>query len=295
VAFNLVQSETKPTTRALACQIRDLTEVPGERPLKTARLEYLRRELAAGTVVAFIWVVALFNGIRYRINGKHSSHLLADENVVIPAGAKTTLYTYTCETEADLASLWSKYDNKDSVRNNREQLHAHAANSQELANVSQTVLLTAQRAVGIVELGESAYNRASSDKRFETLLAHADFCHWLARLLPLGHKSRIFVSRHGVVDAMYRSWRVNPEKADIFWREMVSGSNPNPNSQSRLLHDHCLAHGAHQGSGATSRSGKPALPWKALASHLVAGWNAWRQGRVVKHFRFTGSIPEVVP
>lgn len=77
--YSINKSEVLDLTYDLAKEFREMEKVPGERPLKSARLKYFEDLINAGTFADPTWSQGICkeDGKTYRLDGQHTSTQLA--------------------------------------------------------------------------------------------------------------------------------------------------------------------------------------------------------------------------
>ena len=96
----------------------------------------------AGQATVFNWAIAVRpDETERRINGQHSSHLLAGMNGDLPGGLMVNLSRYTVEDERDEILLFRQFDPKHSLRSRGDIAGAYQIVEEDL----QMKLLAQQR------------------------------------------------------------------------------------------------------------------------------------------------------
>ena len=117
MAFTLLNSELLSVTSELAIQIAQMPGSATERPLDDKRIDYLKGQVVAGQATVFNWAIAVRpDETERRINGQHSSTLLAGINGDMPSGLMVNLSRYKVEDERDEILLFRQFDPKNSLR-----------------------------------------------------------------------------------------------------------------------------------------------------------------------------------
>src|SRR3954451_17952946 len=92
--FKLITSETKALTPELAQSFKAMLPSPTERAFDPARAKMLSEKAEAGQLISFLWAKAKMGDKEYRVNGQHSSAVLAELNAQFPQGLKVHLDTF---------------------------------------------------------------------------------------------------------------------------------------------------------------------------------------------------------
>lgn len=278
MGWRLVSEEKKSATADLANWLKTLKSVPGERRLSPIRIAYLRNEIAQGRVRAFHWAVARVGADTYRVNGQHSSWVLSELNGSFVG--TVSIETYVCDTIDDAVQLWSTFDAKVSSRSKSDILGAFKASHPQFDSVSRRDLSLIQSACAAGKFGLGYTNRIGEIDKCEALLEHVEFANFAGDLL---HGTEVdHLRRVGVVYGMFCTFQADPEAARAFWRQVIDGTDPNPNAGSRALQRELLRTHPKLGQGAKYRR---SLPWVVMADMCVAAWNAWRSGSEIAHFK----------
>jgi len=133
-------------TRGLATEFASMQSWKGERPLSEARLTHLRAALAAGSFDSPTWARATFKGKEIRMNGQHTSVLIAGtEEKEIPKMLRAVIKEYTVDTQSELGDLFLRFDHPAGVRHPREQLAALVVASNVVKTADRTLTLGAER------------------------------------------------------------------------------------------------------------------------------------------------------
>ena len=87
--------------------LRNLEASRTERVLDPVRVKHLRQKAEAGQLVTFHWSKAKLGSHLLRMNGQHSSNMLAGLNGQFPHSLKVHIDTYEVDTESDLSTALS--------------------------------------------------------------------------------------------------------------------------------------------------------------------------------------------
>lgn len=236
-----ITSELLPLTRELAKRFDEMRPLPGERPKRESRLEYFEDRLRDGGLQSPTWAIALLDGVEYRADGQHTSHLLATcEDQWFPQDQSVTVSTFAIESMDDAVPLFEIFDNPISARSNSDRMGVYLAGLTDLAEVDRTFLGRVARGID--------YSRRDANKD-----GHAQLVTYGARshgLYFLDEDSRRFAlwlyplhaTKHmwmfhkpGIVAEMFADWSLSADLALAFWREVLTESNPDPGDETREL------------------------------------------------------------
>ncbi len=135
--FKLVNSETKPLTPELAERFKAMLPSPTERMFDPARAKMLREKAEARQLIAFNWAVAEVGDKQYRVNGQHSSAVLAELNGQFPQDLKVHIDTYKVDTMEGLPLLFRQFDARKSGRTPMDVSGAYQGLHTDLADVAR--------------------------------------------------------------------------------------------------------------------------------------------------------------
>jgi hypothetical protein len=249
--------ELTPLTPEVAQRFASMTAVPGERPKRSSRLKYFETLLRTGQFTSPNWAQALVEiggGEQiYRVDGQHTSEVLATcDPVMFPQGAVVTVTTYRA-SEADLPALFDMFDNPISARSNTDKMSVYVPKFDELDGIDRGFL--AKAAAGIDYYFREAARDAARDAAREN---PSGAIPWEARMYPKrehglyfeDERSRTFavwlhqwdkakhswlIGKPGIVAEIFSDWRHVPAVAEHFWAQVFAESNPDPNDDTREL------------------------------------------------------------
>jgi hypothetical protein len=112
--FQLLSTETKPVTRELAIEFRDMEASPTERDLDLRRVAHLKEKAEAGLLVSFQWATAQLGNRQLRMNGRHSSTMLTELDGSFPTNLVAHIDNYDVGDESGLALLFRQFDDRKS-------------------------------------------------------------------------------------------------------------------------------------------------------------------------------------
>lgn len=286
-----VQTKNYPViaTPELAMDTATHPKWKGERDLSKTRMAFLEGELEQGRFYSPTWVFATLNGKRYRVNGQHTSNLLANANGHFPKGLSVNIIEFHCESENDLAELFATFDRPESARSMRDIIGAHAAQHEGLAGISARNV--ARGTAGILfarrQTGQSK-GAIGRDDRARLVHDHADYLKWVSPIIAIRP-----LDREAVAAAIFLSSRVDREAAMKFWLAVHDGSEQNHRGPSRVLQSFLLNLKIDERARGTNREQR--WPPRAIFVKCIHAWNAWRRGAISDLKYYEGSpIPELV-
>lgn len=266
-------------TRTLAAEWRDLTPAPADRPLSAARIAVYRKLVSMGLFRPSVeWAKAhcAENGGLFRVNGKHTSTLLADLDQM-PDGMTANVQEYQCDTMDDVARLYSTFDSRDTTRTANDVTLAFAAVDEDLSKIGLRVVSLAVTGIALHRHGPRYASDTRPAERAEALLDPTckQFVLWLDGIFS-GKRTR-HIQRGGVVAAMFGTWLRCRKDATAFWVAVVDETGATPGAPDRRLARYLLTHSVNSGNGAR-RGGTTRASAREIQVKSIHAWNAWRAG-----------------
>lgn len=273
--FRHTGSETKEIDHDLATGFSTMLASVTERELDNARMAYLKNVVLGGTALPFIWARAkvLETGEVYRVNGHHSSHMLASLNGELPAGLIAHIDDYEVPTVKELPLLFQQFDSRKSTRSMADISGAYQMTNPQLRNASRT---GARKAI----YGVAWYDRTIVGKSVPmnegvfTLFnnpAYHDFIYMVDRI----YSAKTPEFSNPVLGAMYGTWLMAPAEATSFWTDVAhQGGNNDDKHPAAVLDAWLLAIKAATGE----KKPKQQEVYRAC----VVAWNAFRNGRTLE-------------
>lgn len=279
----LDKPKTVKVTKKLAKEFSEMDAAPHDRPLSERRLQVYRRILKEDGFRPVSWASAICKETEglYRVNGKHTSTMLANMDVIPEFYA--VIEEYECDTLEDVAKLYATFDSSTQSRTARDIYMSFAACVPKLRGV-------AARTIGNAVTGMSYYlgigidgKRNQAAERAELLLEYPEFVVWLSKLfssVTAGEAARQrsdsgHLQRGPVCAAIFGTYLKAKERALEFWTEVRDETGDTPNLPTRKLARYLLTVGVDTGGG--SKRLRPVPPREMYVKCLHA-WNAWRKG-----------------
>jgi hypothetical protein len=283
-------------TKDVAKKFRDMDGVPSDRNLSVPRIEAYRKIARAGLFRPLQWATAFCvetNGT-YRVNGKHTSTLFAEDDVAIPQGLVAVVEHFKCDTMEDLAKLYSGYDSRSMVRTTNDINKSFAAVDEDLAEIPVSIVSLCVTAIAYTKYGASYSGRPAAE-RAEALfdLQNKQFVRWVADMV-IGEDSR-HIKRSPVVSAMYDTWRKSHRAATDFWSAVRDHSGESPSLPDRKIGKYLLTRTVNTGNGGRKNMGGSACTPREMYVKCLHAWNAWRRNTTTDlKYHSEGKIPAVV-
>lgn len=272
----------KPTTQVADHQLVErfatMTRFGGDRPLNKTRCARLRSLLEEGRFRTCAWAVChcRADGKDYRVNGQHTSHVLAEFNGSLPA-VFVTVERYEADTIEDVAELFGSFDPGWSNRTTSDTNNAYASSCKELEGIPSRIINLA--ASGLVsKMFKFTGTQANQDVRGKLLIKNAGFVRWLNGL-EINSNTYGSLRRAAPAAAMFACYQVDPSAATEFWLEVKTASAPVATAPSRVLEKFL--------STAKARIGD-----REMYAKSIYAWNAFRRGqKELKCLKFNSDAP----
>lgn len=259
----------KPTTQvadhSLVERFKNMNRFGGDRKLDPKRCARLRSLFNEGQFRTCAWAVVkcLEDGNEYRVNGQHTSHVLAEFNGSLPA-VFVTVERYEADTLTDVADLFATFDNRWSNRTTSDTNRAFASSVSALADLNNRVIDLAASGM-VIFMGDGFRKQMTQEQRGREVAKHTAFVLWLNGLDIVTSKTKRYLAKAAICAAMFATYSKDSEQATEFWTAVRNASEPNAEHPTRLLERYLLI--------AKSRSGDREIYAKCLHA-----WNAWRRG-----------------
>lgn len=291
MAFTLDRVESKQITPSLAKHVAEMDPCPGDRDRKDSRLKMLKAEHQANRWRAVDWVFARLRDKLYRVDGKHTSYLFANEIKPRP-GEMAILSTYRCDDKDDMADLYTTINSPTSSRSAKDLAKMFGIQDedlQEIAEKRQHILQTARSGITSKLSGASPYDLAKS------VVLHKDFVIWFDKLygsLQRYRKETLTnevnwksIKRAPIVYSMHQTYMVDPDVAFEFWFAVATDLAMEPNHPTRILSSY-LKRVILGGGGGGMGNGKAVADRKTLIVKCSHAWNAAVKGKTttLKYF-----------
>jgi len=239
-----------------------------ERDLDKTRIAKLKDKVLGGTALSFIWATAtvLATGEKFRVNGHHSSNMLASLDGAFPKGLKAHVDNYEVPELKDLALLFRQFDFRGSARSIGDIAGAYQMLVPELQDVPKPRARKAieganwylKKIVGSnVPRGDDLYDMFNQSE-------YHSFIHMVGRIYT--PKTAEFTLP--VIGAMYGTFDVSPDDAETFWHDVAHEGGGNEEKHPTTVLDAWLLANAES---------KDKAPEMAVYRACVMAWNAYRK------------------
>lgn len=261
---------------------RNNPQIKQDRKLNEKRKAHLKTELFAGRFRAPEWAVAVFNGVKYRINGNTTSSMFLDlyeENPNHPAlaGMEVIMREFPCKSMNEVIDLWGTFDAPISSRKDGELIATVLGQIPDFDGCPAPIQRAIQTALGLRALG---MNQRSKDRNTrKDLLRTADaitLWKFIQRLneWSSGAAQKVVAKlmRASVMAVMIETVIAYEETAFAFWTELAKG-NGEPECATRTVRDFLLTTAARGGSTTRGVSASD----KEFICRLWLAWETWNK------------------
>jgi len=265
--FKQTKIETPMLTPELVTWFRSLPNLEGDRDQTTTqgrqRIAWLARLCQDGEFYSPDWAVALWNGQQYRVNGGHSSAMLANaDGSGFPRHLPVILRRFQCDSYRDVVELFNHFDNRKSIRTASDKSKVHKSVHQELSRIAPSYINRMLTGIQCF-YADGCTTHGDEDERTKLIHQETDFLAWAGRFVRTRH-----LGRSGVIACMYRTFHADRELANTFWDTVLAENAPSPSHATRVL--------------ATFLRGLDVPPnkgrWDTRAVYIkcIHAWNAWQ-------------------
>jgi hypothetical protein len=250
-----------------------MTPSPTERDINPQRIAMLQKKAEAGLLVTFHWATAKMNGKTLRMNGQHSSTVLAGLNGEFPKDLYVHLDDYEVDGPGGLAELFRQFDDRKSGRSSSDVAGAYQGLIPQLSPVPKQVAKLGVEAVNWWKRAVAGEPSFSGDDMYETFNQPAihPFLLWLGELFSIKTPEMKMAQ---VVAAMYSTFIANPDEARKFWDQVARGGVEFEDNAPATVLDGWLKN-IKEGEIVDL---KPA----ELYQGCIHAWNAYRDGKTIK-------------
>ena len=271
-------------TRELASEFAQMTAAPGDRPLKKNIVKMLEQAASApDTIHPYTWAACYCREThtRYRINGKHGSHVFAKPEVPIK-GVRIAIESYEADTLADVADLYATFDRPESRRSSADLNRSYAGVDEDLKTIPQNFTKSCTAGVAIAKFGTYYLRHTTGPQRSQLALQqHRDFVLFMWRL---SEGNRAIFSKAATVAAIFLGYygtegvEGDPGLTEEFWTAVRDGAGTDPKSPDRQLRDWLLSHKSANPTRRT-KSRLHSVACDEVLDKCMKGWKAWKRNR----------------
>lgn len=268
MGYKQVRIELLNLTEEFASRFSQLPHVEGDRDRDSwkgrERREWLNGLLEAGQFYSPDWAIAVCNGKKYRVNGGHSSMVLASANGHFPHGLAVILRTFHCDEYRDVVELFNHFDNRKSIRTITDKVTAHKAIHTELIDMAPTWVQKALSGIDNFRQMRLDMPRLQEDERTRIIHDETNFIAWSEQFAKHRH-----LSLAGAMACIFHTYNTDESLALDFWTQVAEESATTPEHPTRKLAKYLVA--------CVGRDSKPAHhDTRAQYAKCVHAWNAWQ-------------------
>lgn len=275
--FHLLKSEVKDLTPELAASFRDLEPSPTERDLNPSRLKMLRKKAEEGVLITFHWAKAKMGGQWLRVNGQHSSNVLAEMNGEFPAGLKVHIDEYEVDGAAGLALLFRQFDERKSGRSASDVAGAYQNLQPALRDVAKPIGKIGVEAVAWYRRSVEGLPAPFGDEQYDLFNQsplHL-YLQWLHSVFSIKTPE---LKRVPVIAAMYATFIRNEGEARKFWDSVARGGVEYEDNAPASVLDAWL-------KAAKEDTLKDDLKPGQYYQGCIYAYNAYREGKTIKDIK----------
>lgn len=277
--FRLVKSETHFLARAAAVSAATdhltLPESPTEREIEPARVKALTDRLRAGLWLPCQWATVTYQGVKYRMNGQHSSTVMVAEAEHLPERVSIHLDHFEADDPDSMGSLFRQFDARFSARSKQDVAGAYQGLVAELKGVSKRKAKLGIEGVAWYERAVEGLPVESGDDLYGKLLspAYHRFVRWLDKILVHGKTREL--EKAAIVGAMYHTFITSESGSQDFWSHVAKGDLPD-DADPRSVLSRDLTDAIDP-----ERKSDPPKPGE-FYHKCIHAWNAFRTGVKVR-------------
>lgn len=290
--FRRVKSETLTLRREKAIQAaRDhlaLPESPTERELDPKRVRHLTDRIAGGVWLPCQWATVLFNGIKYRMNGQHSSHAMVDAGDKLPEEVAIHLDHYEADDSQAMAILFRQFDARFSGRSKQDVAGAYQGLIPELQSVPRTKAKLGMEGVAWYERAIEGLPVPGGDELYQLffLPKYHPFLRWLDKILTIKTPE---LRRAPIIGAMYATFITSESGAQEFWTHAAKQDLADDMDPRAVLSAELVA--IKEDPSSSDAKLTPA----DFYGKCIKAWNAYRAGEKIRSLKINvkKGLPEI--
>lgn len=252
-----------------------------DRPLSERRIGVYKRMLAEGRFRPVTWAKVFCKDIgeTFRVNGKHTSNLLASHDP--PAGCDVSVFVeeYEADTVEDVVDLYSTFDSAAQTRNATDINRQFASVIPELAGFDVATINLYVGALNYEPEKKTNSRTTTTTDRAEKLFDNVAVCVWLHGIIgAAGGRGKVsHIQRVPVVAAMLATYAKAQKAATEFWTAVRDETGPVPTCPDRVLAKWLVTTRLKNSASGTVPQRYILTP-REFYFRSVSAWNAWRKG-----------------
>jgi len=239
---SLIKVELLPLTRELAKEFSAMKKMPGERPLKAARIKFFEDHIKNGTFGEPSWSLGICRRTqeKYRLDGQHTSTTLASlPPDAFPVERHVAITTYEFDdVTSDGAALFDKFDNPRSARTNDDMMGFYRAEYDDMMDIENGLCVHIASGIAEFELSRKD-GRVLPPRQRGLYFEGAEyrlFANWANDLvMDNAIVNDWLFGKAGVVAEMFADWTTDKSVATEFWSYVLKESHPDRDHITREL------------------------------------------------------------
>lgn len=282
--------------KAFAAKHWGLPKSPSERDLNVPRKKELQTRIANELATTFNWATVEYEGVRYRMNGQHSSAAILESNGTLPDRLVFHVDEYVAYSKEGMAKLFQQFDARWSSRSKTDVSGAYQGLEKDIADCNRVYLRTAidgvafyRKSIQGLPLISRSGNPISGDTLYNLFFEEDlhPFLKWYDSLIS---RKTPEMKSPAIAGAMYATFCKSETGAREFWHKVALGNLDveNGHASANLLAEDLQN---NQGLSDKSKKLKPAF----LYAKSILAWNAFRTGTKVKALTYQPKkgLPEI--
>lgn len=273
----LLSEEEIVLTVEAADEFLELDEFTGDRNLTDSWVHHLAEEMERGTFLfpLVILIVAIHDGVRYRLNGQHTCWARKEHEDDDSYSQPVKLLTFQAEDYEALRNLYVAID-QGKTRTPSQQITALLSNWNGYQPIAKRPLQYVAKGFKFWYWAEPG-KRKNYDAQTVAYLLKTDY-------LDLGIRVGTFLTEHqstakhimktAVAAAIFGSMKKSVTKAIEFWTVVATGIGADRAGDPRIkLRDFLLTNSTRS----SDNSSKKNVSSEEMIRTCIVAWNAWRQ------------------
>jgi hypothetical protein len=282
-------------TKKLATEWAEMPSIPHDRPLNERRKEVYAQAYSDGQLRSLAWAKCLCDedDTTYRVNGRHTSTMLATYPGELINQLFVMVESYRCDRLEDLPRLYATFDSKIQSRTVNDINRTFAASNPEISHIPGNTINVLVSGLSYALWQDNAYARQPFE-RASLLMENVEFAEWFYGMI---HTVKpVILHRAPVVGAMYNTWMKSKKDADRFWNAVQDATSPTPDYPDRKLNYWLTVNTMtlRKTTRVPSSMNHKASPREVYA-RCIHAWNASRRGdNPVIRYVIADPLPKVL-
>ena len=259
--------------REFAIIHNSLPASPTERPIEPDRIKRLRAVLLEGRAISFAWSTVVFQGKTYRMNGQHSSQVLAKLDSPLPEAMVFHVDRYEAETKEGMGDLFCQFDARWSSRSRGDVAGAYQGLVEGVAGCARDKAKLAIEGVLWFRRWREKVPVETDDKAYKLFFEESlhPFIKFVDEVLSIKTPE---MKNPGVMAALYETFSLrNEEAARAFWKHVALDDQTDDTRPSSVLSKELVA--------IKEKARGESTPRAEIYGKCVKAWNAFRAGEVI--------------